>query len=165
MQVQKLMTQKPGSVHPGDSLRRAAELMQRLECGCVPVVDEREQVVGVLTDRDVCLAALRSDAPISTLRCQGAMSQPAYVCRADDTVVEAERLMGLHRVRRLPVVDAQGRLAGVLSLDDLAREARRSADLFVPPVGQTEVGRTLGEIGRPPLVVDGPIAPARALPR
>jgi CBS-domain-containing membrane protein len=164
MQVHKLMTPWPGWVHPEDSLKRAAELMQRHACGCVPVVDEREHVVGVLTDRDVCLAALRSDQPISNLRCQGVMSQPAHICRTEDTTVEAERLMGLHRVRRLPVVDAEGRLAGVISLDDLAREARRGADLFVPHVGQSEVGRTLGEISRPALVVDGTAVPWPTLP-
>ncbi len=164
MHVRKLMTPRPGWVHPEDSLKRAAELMERLDCGCIPVLDEREHVVGVLTDRDVCLAALRSDQPISTLRCRGVMSQPAHICRTEDTTVEAGRLMGLHRVRRLPVVDAEGRLAGVISLDDLAREARREADLFVPQVAQSEVGRTLGEIGRPALVADGPGMPLPARP-
>ena len=128
------MTPKPATVRSGDSLKHAAELMERLDCGCVPVIDEREHVVGMITDREVCLAALRSDQPISTLRCEGFMSQPAHVCRTEDTVAEAERSMGQHRVRRLPVVDAGGRLAGIISLDDLAREALRGAGRFATPV-------------------------------
>ena len=148
MQVHQLMTPHPGTVCPDDPLSRAAELMERLDCGCIPVVDGRRHVVGVLTDRDVCLAALRSDQPLSSLCCRGSMSQPAHVCRAVDALAEANRLMVLHRVRRLPVVDAEGCLTGMLSLDDVAREARRTADLFIPSVGQVEVGNTLGEIAR-----------------
>ena len=162
MQVNDLMNRSLAIVRAIDTLRYAVQLMERFDCGCVPVVDADGRVAGMLTDRDVCLAALRSDRPLSEMTCGWAMSAPAHVCRAEDTIGQAERLMALHRVRRLPVVDADGRLAGLVSLDDLSREASRQADLQMHSLSQHEVGWTLGEITRRrslaylPPALDGP---------
>ena len=82
------------------------------------------------------------------------MSAKAYSCRAHDSIGEAEQAMGLHQVRRLPAVDENGRLEGILSLDDIAREARSEQGLIAPPVSAEAVGRTLGQIDRPHLIED-----------
>ena len=158
MKVNDLMTRSLATVSAVASLRHAAHLMERFDCGCLPVVDADGRVAGMLTDRDVCLAALRSDHPLSALTCGQAMSAPAHVCRVGDSIGEAERLMALHRVRRLPVVDADRRLAGLVSIDDLSREARRQAEMEQSGLSQHEVGWTLGEISR-----RGPLACATAV--
>jgi len=154
MRVQDLMTREVATVLPADELGRAARLMEKRDCGCVAVLDDASKVAGALTDRDVCMAAMRTDSPLSRLNVGAAMSAPVCACRPDDSIAEAERQMGLHQVRRLLVVDADGRLAGILSLDDIAREACREEDLIAAPVSAEAVGITLGQIGRPHLIED-----------
>jgi CBS domain-containing protein len=152
MNVVDLMTRDVATVRPADGLDLAAQRMRERDCGCLPVIDEQSRAVAVLTDRDVILAALREAKPLAEISVQAAMSASLFACRAEDSIAEAERLMGLHQVRRLPVFDARGRLAGLLSLDDIAREACREEDLLAPPVSEQAVGRTLGQISRPRLV-------------
>lgn len=152
MRVRELMTRSVATVRPTDRLHHAARLMRGRGCGCLAVVDDESKVVGVLTDRDVCMAALDAGRPLSEIDVRSAMSPRVFHCRVDETIAEAERVMGLHQVRRLPVLDADGSLQGILSLDDIALEARRSQDLIVPPVSAASVGKTLGEIDRPHLI-------------
>lgn len=152
VRVRDLMTSTVATVRPADRLARAAERMRAHDCGCVAVVDEHAKVVGVLTDRDVCLAASSADLPLSRLTVEGAMTREVFTCGLDDSVAEAERRMGQHQVRRLPVVDEGGHLRGILSLDDLAKEACREEGLLVPPVSTGGVGRTLGQVSRPHLI-------------
>ena len=154
MKVQELMTRDVATVQPHEGLDRAARSMHERDRGFVVVVDECSRVEGVLTDRDICMAALWSDRPLSSLRVARAMSSAVHSCRPDDSIAEAERRMGQHQVRRLPVVDREGCLQGVLSLDDVAREAVREQDLIAPPVSAAEAGKTLGQVSRPHLIED-----------
>jgi CBS domain-containing protein len=154
MKITSLMETRVASVRPEDTLDVAAQRMHDRACGCLPVLDADRRVVGMLTDRDICMAALRTAAPLAGVQVHSAMTAPAYSCREDDSVAEAERLMGQHQVRRLPVVDEEGRLAGLISLDDVAREAWREGGLIVPPVPAEAVGITLGQIARPHLIED-----------
>jgi CBS domain-containing protein len=156
MNVSSLMQRDVATVRAGDSLAHAATLLRDRDCGSVVVVDEQRHPVAVLTDRDVCLTALRLGRPLAGVRVETAMSKRLFTCHTEDTVAEAECAMALHQVRRLPVVDAQGKLVGLLALDDIALEACRDVDLLAPPVSCETVGRTLGEICRPRLIVDGP---------
>ena len=155
MKVRDLMTHEVATVRPEHTLARAARLMQERDCGCVAVTDEASRVVGILTDRDVCLAALDRDRALSKIAVADAMTSEVVACSPDDDVPATEKRMGLHQVRRVPVVDARGDLVGILSLDDLARESCREADLIVPPVSEKGVGRTLGQISRPHLIEEG----------
>ena len=155
MRVAELMSKSPSTIRADDSLARAVMLMQDRDCGCVVVVDAAARPIGVLTDRDVCLGALRAGRALAAIPVALAMSNRLYTCRPDEELTAAEATMALHQVRRLPVVDAEGRTVGVVSLDDIARRARQSADLFAPPVTAGEVGRTLGDISRPHLIGPG----------
>lgn len=152
MKVSDLMLRRVATTDPDEGLDHAVQRMRESECGALPVVDADYRVLAMVTDRDICLAAWRTDKPLSALRVRDAMSHSLVACRPEDSVAEAERVMGLHQVRRLPVVDAKGRLEGLLPLDDIAREARRERDLILPPVTSESVGRTLGEISRPRLL-------------
>jgi CBS domain-containing protein len=152
MKVRELMSHEVATTRADETLERAVERMRDRRCGCLPVVDAEGHVRGVLTDRDVCLAALRTGAPLAGIPVEVAMSARAFTCRAEDPILEAERLMGQHQVRRLPVVDARERLVGLLSLDDIAREAFREDELISRPVSARAVGVTLGQIARPRLI-------------
>ena len=110
----------------------AAQIMWEHDCGSVAVVDADGKVVGMVTDRDICMAAYTRDLPPSQITVGSVCSNGLVAVREDDSIQEAESLMQRHRVRRLPVVDAGGRPVGVLSLADLARNARpgqRNGDL------------------------------------
>ena len=156
MKVSELMCKHVATVQPQQTLDRAARLMQAQACGCVVVVDEGSTLLGIVTDRDVCMAALRADRSLALVQAQYAMSANVYTCAPEDTIEEAERRMGQHQVRRLPVVDADGKVRGILSLDDIAREAAREEGLIMPRVASREVGRTLGQITRPHLLENPP---------
>lgn len=155
MHAVDLMTRAVATVRPEDTLATAARRMQEQHCGCVVVVDAQDFPLGILTDRDVCLAALHTNQPLSQLQSHTHMHGPVHTVRDRDTLTHVEDVMSLHQVRRVPVVDAWSRLVGILSIDDLAREARRTEDLFAPAASPAAVGRTLAEICRPHLVNGG----------
>jgi len=152
MKVRDLMVRDVATLWPGNTLDTAVELMRDRECGSVVVSDERSRVLGMLTDRDVCLSAFELGKPLSQIRVELAMSRPVHTCAVQDSLEAAEGSMGQHQVRRLPVVDEGGRLAGLISLDDIARKFSSRDGLLGNSRGKEAVGRTLGEIGRPHLV-------------
>lgn len=139
--VQELMTRDVKTCRPEDMLDVPARIMWDHDCGCIPVVDERGRVVGMITDRDICMATYTKGMALGALRVSNAMSSAVHACRPEDTVAVAERIMREHRVRRLPVVASDGQLVGILSINDLAREAVREhapATREVSPEGLTE---------------------------
>ena len=125
MRVEQAMQHDLKACHPRDFLNHAAQLMWENACGCVPVVDEQNKPVGILTDRDICMAAYTQGRPLAEIRAENSMARNPVCCKSDDEVRAAMELMRDHGARRLPVVDAHGGLVGILSLDDLACESRR----------------------------------------
>ncbi len=119
MNVSELMTAKIRTCRIDDNLDKVAQIMSEHDCGCVPLVDEAGRVTGIVTDRDVCLAAYNRDEPLSKIPATYAAARDVVTVRGDDTIERAEALMRQHEVRRLPVVDPQGRPIGLLSIDDL----------------------------------------------
>jgi CBS domain-containing protein len=154
MKVAQLMTHPVQTCRAWESLDVAARLMRDHACGCVVVLDGMEHAIAVITDRDVCLCALRTLRPLDAVRVADAMSKAIHVCRLQDDVKRAEFELAAFQVRRLPVVDEEGFVVGLLSLDDLAREASRERDLFARSVSAEDVGMTLASLTRPHLVVD-----------
>jgi len=124
MNVGQLMTHGVKTCRPQDSLNTAAKLMWDNNCGSVGVVAEGK-VVGMLTDRDICMAAYTQGHLLSEMQISGAMSKKLFSCRPEDSLAKAEEIMRTNRIRRLPVIDADSHLVGILSLDDIAREAMR----------------------------------------
>jgi len=106
-----------------DSLARAAQLMWEADCGIVPVVDN-SQLVGVVTDRDICMATYTQGRAPAEIRVGDVMSKHVYSCSAEASIGEALSLMARQRVRRLPVTGKDSRLVGMLALADIARWAR-----------------------------------------
>ena len=149
MFVEDIMTRKVSYCTAGDSLERAAQLMWEHDCGCLPVCarsNGTDHTVGIITDRDICMHALFSGKPLRELRVEEAMAKQVLTCRPDDTLDHAEKVMRGGRVRRLPVVGADGALTGLISLADLACEAARESTKTVKDITEMEVGDTLAAI-------------------
>lgn len=149
MNVGQLMKQHAWYCFPDDSLNAAAEIMWDNDCGCIPVCGQEGRLVGMVTDRDVCMAAYLQGGTLRALRVYSAMSKEVFSCRPDDTLAKAEATMREHRVRRLPVVDDDGRVVGILSLSDIANEAGNGAGRKKKEVTFAEVGETLGAVCTP----------------
>lgn len=143
------MTPGVGSCRPFDTADRGAKTMWERDCGAVPVVDQEGRVVAMVTDRDLCMAALTQGRPLAEIHVSSAMSRRLWSCRPQDDVKDAEKLMRAHQVRRLPVVDAEGKLVGILSISDLARVAVSTKGAKKKAVAPSDVGQTLGAISSP----------------
>ncbi len=125
MKVEQIMNREVKTCGPHDSLNTAAQIMWETPCGAVPVVDDQGRPVGFLTDRDLCMAAYTQGRPLAELLVEGAMARKLACCNADDDLDSATQLMRQRRTRRVRVVDRNGSLVGLLTLDDLACEAAR----------------------------------------
>jgi len=148
MKVQDLMTTQVGTCRAFDGADRGAQIMWERDCGAVPVLDQEGAVVAMLTDRDLCMAAMTQGRALSEIRVSSAMSRNLWACRPDDDLSQAEAVMRARKVRRLPVVDTEGKLLGILSLSDLARASMepKRGRAQKKPVEPSEVGATLGAI-------------------
>lgn len=118
--VREVMTRQVVTCRESDSLSRAAQAMWDADCGSLPVVGEQDKVVGMITDRDICMAAYTRGKPLAELAVSGTMSSNPVTCRPTDTLPAVMELMAERQIRRVPVVDDEGRLAGIVSLADLA---------------------------------------------
>jgi CBS domain-containing protein len=165
MNAKDVMRRQVAAVRAEDSLARTAALMRDRGCGAVVVVQAAgNRPVAMVTDRDICMAALRTNKPLSDLAVASAMSPALHVAAPDEPVAALASRMGLHQIRRLPVVDAAGALVGIVALDDLAQEARRQDDLRAPSLPAASVGKALGEVARPHLDLPATGLPANSLP-
>jgi CBS domain-containing protein len=126
MQVQELMTRPAVTCRSTDPLNTAAQLMWDHDCGAVPVVDDSGSLVGLITDRDICMAAYTQGRRLEEIPAAEAMATRVFSCHRHDSLESAEELMGEKQIRRLPVIDSDRRPIGVLSLNDIARHAATS---------------------------------------
>lgn len=149
MNVGQLMNRSVETCRPDDNLALAASRMWDHDVGCLPVLGSDGRVTGMITDRDICMAAFTQGRPLWEIPVQIAMSKDVYCCRPDDALIEAEEAMRTHQVRRLAVVDGSGALVGVISLNDLAREAERQVGRKGRQVTGEEVSATLAAVCAP----------------
>jgi CBS domain-containing protein len=147
MLVEHLMTREVEACRPDSTLAAVAEIMWRRDCGIVPVVDEEARVVGVLTDRDICIALASRGQTAGEVRAEEVMSRHVHACTAEDDVEEALALMRRERVRRLPILDGGSRLAGILSLRDVVLNAKRGGSKR--HISRGEAFRTMRAVCRP----------------
>ena len=142
MQAKEIMSSDPQCCTPEDSLRDAARMMADNDCGCLPVVEDKagKRVIGVLTDRDIAIRGVaRGKTPDSKVN--DVMSPAPACCSAEDDVEVVEKIMIDKQVRRVPVVDGDGRVVGMIAQADLARDNRAASD--------REVGRIVEKISEP----------------
>jgi CBS domain-containing protein len=120
MNVTDLMSTPPHTCRPDTDLGTIAQMMWDHDCGFVPVIDVSGKVAGVITDRDICIATATRHLLPERISAQQAMTGPVRACMADDSVSDALAAMKEFQVRRLPVVDASGRLQAVITMNDIA---------------------------------------------
>jgi CBS domain-containing protein len=147
MNVGELMTRDVGTCAASDSMNDAARIMWERDCGCVPVVDGDGKAIGMITDRDICMAAYTQGRRLMDMTVGSAASKHIVVIGENESLRRAEELMRHARVRRLPVVDAGGHMVGLISLSDLAR--------CVPQLGERVAAHLVGvlaEVCRAPEV-------------
>jgi len=127
MRIEQLMSRPVHTCQSGDVLSVPAQQMWDYDVGAVPVVDEQGRLVGIVTDRDICMAALLQGKPLHAIPVALVMARNVFTCDGDDTVEAAEQLMKLKQVRRVPVVTDGDTPIGILSLNDIARDAGSSS--------------------------------------
>ena len=154
MTIEPIMSRRVHHCRPDHTLDYAASQMWEHDCGCLPVCasdgDGEPRVIGMLTDRDICMAALFQGKPLHELKVADSMSRDIRVSKVDDRPEDVELLMREQRIRRVPVTDERGALVGIVSLADFARAARgRAASRKREAFSERDVGHTLAAICEP----------------
>ena len=141
MQAQELMTRHPACCTPEDSAQKAAELMSQHDCGAIPVVDDEQSrhLCGMITDRDIAVRGVARGRGSET-KVADLMTNDVECCPADADIKEVERVMTSRQVRRVPIIDADGELVGIVSQADLATSNQ---------VDEEEVGLVIERISAP----------------
>jgi CBS domain-containing protein len=147
MKVQDVMTPTPVTCLIQDPLNVVAQRLWQRDCGCLPVVDPELRPLAMITDRDVCMAAMTTGKPLHELQVGQAMSKEVTAARQDEDLAAAGARMAAKGVRRVPVVDENGVLRGVLSLNDLAVRAAGETGAKTPGIA-TEAMRVLCAVSR-----------------
>ena len=121
MKVSEVMTREVQTVRPDQPVQEAANFMLNADAGSIPVTDG-DRLIGMITDRDIAVRGIAKgfgpDTPVREL-----MTDDLVIVRIDDTIEDAASKMSEAQVRRLPVIDQDERLCGIVSLGDLSREA------------------------------------------
>ena len=146
MLVQDLMSRPVITCHVNDPLAIAAQRMWDHDCGALVVVNDEGKATGMITDRDICMAAYTQGRALEDLLVNGAMSKHVTSIRPDQPITAAEQLMTANQIRRIPVVDADGIPQGILSLTDLTIEAARPDTRMKQ--GATKIAQTLAAVCR-----------------
>lgn len=146
MKVSEVMTTSPTACILTDSLADAAGLMWQNDCGILPVVAEGGRMRGVITDRDICMAAAMSGRQLAHIAVEDVISGKVFACRADDDVRVALNTMRENKVRRLAVVDEDDMLEGMLSMNDLVLIAKERKGNKTPGVSYADVVDTYKSI-------------------
>jgi CBS domain-containing protein len=123
MKVSALFHRTVTSCTDRDTLEHAASLLWRQNIGCLPVLGDDGRLIGMLTDRDIAIAALLQGAPLRSITVSSVMVKEVLTCQADDEIETVVEGLLARRLRRMPVIDADRRVIGILSLNDIARAA------------------------------------------
>ncbi|MCF8053103.1 MAG: CBS domain-containing protein [Desulfobacterales bacterium] len=126
MKVHELMTSNVDFIRTDDTLQRAAEKMKDDDVGDIPVVLDGD-VVGMITDRDITVRGVAHGLDPKAAKVVDAMTERVVVCKEEDEVQTAAQLMAQHKIRRLVVENAEGKMTGVVSLGDIATSLEQNA--------------------------------------
>ena len=145
IKVSQIMTRRVTSVRPTTPVDRAARLMEEQDCGAVPVVGNNGMLVGIVTDRDIALRVVARGRDARQALVTDCMTDRVIACYAHESIAECMRQMAEHRVRRLPIVDEEGRVVGIVAQSDLARHA-----LYHPvPEEHHALTEVVGKVSQP----------------
>ena len=144
MRVRELMTSPPITCHVNDPLSVAAQRMWDADVGAILVVNDDGKLTGIITDRDVCMAAYTQGRALDELLVNSAMARHIVTATPQTTVTAIGDLMAKYQVRRIPVVDEAGKPVGLVSINDLARASVKADSALTH--GASKLAHTLAEI-------------------
>lgn len=149
MKAKDLMATNVRTVRCDQTLADAARILWDGDCGAVPVLDESgEQAIGMLTDRDICMAAWSRNLPLSEIQVSAVHSRDLVACVEDSEIDDVEQLMRRKQVRRIPVVDSTQHVVGIVSLADIARSVGTQPRNASSMLSASDVTATLANICR-----------------
>lgn len=140
MDIRSVMTPNPTLCTPDSTLQQVAQMMKQQDCGQIPVVGQDQHPLGVITDRDIAVRAVAQGGDVSAARVRDYMTSPATTVSDQCSVDEVAEVMEREQIRRVVVVDKQGRIAGIVAQADIA--------LAGPDVKTAEVVKQVSEPGR-----------------
>jgi CBS domain-containing protein len=147
MKVKKMMKTDVGCCNSDDDLTKVIGIMLLKDCGAVPVVDDENKLVGIVTDRDICLAIGKLDQKTSEIKIGDIMKNRIIACSPDDELKTALKKLKRFKVRRLPVVDKNRKIVGILSITDFLVSLKKDKSI------RKKVYSTLKAIGKPKPIV------------
>jgi CBS domain-containing protein len=149
MKIEDIMTRDVRSCFPEESLSSAAQIMWEADCGAVPVVDKEQRVIGMITDRDICMASHLQGVPLRDATVASAMARDIKCCGPHDTPATVQAIMVQNKIRRVPVIDAERRLIGVVTLSDMANVLQTSQTLGGDGMTWTALAHTFAAVCEP----------------
>lgn len=148
MKVKEVMTPNAKAIWITESLAAAAKEMWENDCGALPIIKDRK-VVGMITDRDICMGAAMRDRSASHISVEEVMNATVYAAEPEEEVEQALQTMRQHRIRRLPVLNPEGELQGILSMTDIVLKAKANGNQA--PIDYVDVIKTYQAICEHPL--------------
>jgi len=124
MKVKEVMTPNAKAIWLTESLADAAQLMWENDCGVLPIIKDGSRVIGLITDRDICMASAMKDRNPSGISVEEVMTGQVVAVNPEDNIDQALLLMQQHKIRRLPVINPEGELQGVISMNDIVLNAK-----------------------------------------
>lgn len=143
MKVQDVMTNDVVFCAPKENLATVAGIMMRRDCGVVPIVDADNRVVGIITERDVCIAAASRNIKPANIKAEEFCSEKIVSCRADEKIKTVLKKMRKNQIKRLPVISQDGYLIGIISITDVLLVTKKDKSL------RKKVISTLTAISKP----------------
>jgi CBS domain-containing protein len=126
MKCKEVMTEDPVCCLPGDTVDQAAQLMKDDDVGSIPVIADQKtkRLLGIITDRDLAMKVVAPAREVAAVRVEEVMTRDPVTCHADDDLDEAIDAMEMHQVRRIPVVDGNHRIIGIIAQADIATRVK-----------------------------------------
>lgn len=161
MKVKEVMTPDARAIWLTESLADAAKQMWENDCGVLPIIKDGRKVVGMITDRDICMAAAMRERSLSHISVEEIMNKTVFAAEADEDIERALQTMREHKIRRLPVLNPEGELEGIVSMNDIVLHAK-TRNGKKPPIDYADVVKTYQAIcSHPvPMVADAATAGA-----
>jgi CBS domain-containing protein len=140
MKIRQAMTPNPVTCIPSDTAQKAAQLMRDNNVGSLPVVSDHDslRLLGMITDRDLCISFVADGLDSKSLTIERFISASPVTCREGENLDAAERAMQEHQIRRIPVIDGDGRCIGIVSQADMALKDKPD-----------KVSKTVAEVSKP----------------
>jgi CBS domain-containing protein len=146
VKVSSIMMRTPAACSAKTNLGAAVEVLWQRNCGMLPVTDDESKVVGVVTDRDLCIALGTRNRLPGEVTLKEVITGKMFWCKPDDDVHVALNTMAREKVRRLPVINSEGKLEGILSMDDVVVHSEARSLTKKPELAYEDVVDTLKKI-------------------